>query len=65
MEPILKKISKFSKKVREYDEIAHIGEIGRRVFAKNSFDGILTIMGVILGSYFGNVNNARIVITTG
>jgi predicted membrane protein (TIGR00267 family) len=56
---------KFIKKFKEFDRIANISEIGRRVFAKNGFDGILTIMGVILGSYFGKVTEARIVITTG
>jgi len=41
------------------------GDIGRRVFAKNSFDGILTIIGIIIGNYIAGVQNAAIVITTG
>ncbi len=57
--------SRFFNLVREYDEIAGIWDIGRRVFAKNGFDGILTIIGIIMGSYFAKVSEPRIVITTG
>ncbi|MBN2422531.1 hypothetical protein JXB41_04850 [Candidatus Woesearchaeota archaeon] len=49
---------------REYDRIAKISEIGRRYFAMNSFDGILTIMGILLGSFFGEVTDSRIIIMT-
>ncbi|MBD3361230.1 hypothetical protein GF358_00375 [Candidatus Woesearchaeota archaeon] len=58
-------LKNFRKKFREFDTIADIGQIGRRVFAKNSFDGILTIMGVIMGSYFANITESRTIITTG
>ncbi|MBN1502736.1 hypothetical protein JW930_04270 [Candidatus Woesearchaeota archaeon] len=58
-------LSRFLDRVREYDRIAKIGEIGRRYFAMNSFDGILTILGILLGSYFAGISNARIIITTG
>ncbi len=50
---------------RQYDKIASISEIGRRVFAKNGFDGILTIIGIIMGAYFGKVQEAKIIISTG
>ena len=58
-------IKKFFAKLKEYDKIVGIWEIGRRVFAKNGFDGILTIMGIIMGSYFGNIKNASFIITAG
>ncbi len=58
-------MKKFLDKLSEYDEIVDIWGIGRRVFAKNGFDGILTIIGIIMGSYFSKVNNAGFVITTG
>jgi predicted membrane protein (TIGR00267 family) len=58
-------VKNFLKKIKEYDEIADIGEIGRRVFANNGFDGILTILGIIMGSYFGKVSDSKFIITAG
>ncbi len=52
-------------RIRDYNEIAGIGEIARRYFAMNSFDGILTILGVLLGNYFANVQDPRIIVSTG
>lgn len=51
--------------LREYHRIAEVGEIARRYFALNAFDGVLTIMGVMMGSYFGGVRDATTVITLG
>ena len=34
------------RRFQEYDDLANISEIGRRYFAMNAFDGILTIIGV-------------------
>jgi len=50
---------------KEYDDIAEIGEIARRYFVMNAFDGILTIIGVLTGSYAAHVESASVVITTG
>lgn len=50
---------------REYSQIADIGEIGRRYFAMNAFDGILTIIGVLMGNMGAGVTSAHIVVTTG
>jgi len=52
-------------KVSEYNDIAEIGEIARRYFAMNAFDGVLTIIGVLMGSMTAGVTDTRIVITTG
>jgi len=52
-------------KIRIYDKIASIGEIARRYFAMNSFDGVLTILGILIGSYFGGIRQANIVISAG
>ena len=46
-------------------EVAEVGEIARRYFAMNSFDGILTILGVLVGNYLASVREPRVVITTG
>ena len=40
-----------------------MGEIARRYFALNAFDGALTILGVLVGSYFGQIRSAGSVIT--
>jgi predicted membrane protein (TIGR00267 family) len=61
MEFFVRKLNEF----REYSDIASIGEIGRRYFAMNAFDGVLTIIGVLMGSYTARVYDARIVIVTG
>jgi predicted membrane protein (TIGR00267 family) len=51
--------------LRKYHRIAGVGEIARRYFALNAFDGVLVIMGVMMGSYFGGVREAASVITLG
>lgn len=52
-------------RMREYNELANIGEIARRYFAMNAFDGVLTIIGVLMGSMLAGVEEARIVLSTG
>ena len=49
----------------EYNDIANVGEIARRYFAMNAFDGILTIIGVLMGNLSAGVDNPNVVITTG
>jgi len=51
--------------LREYHRIARVGEIARRYFAMNAFDGVLTILGVLVGSYFGGIRHAGAVVTLG
>jgi predicted membrane protein (TIGR00267 family) len=51
--------------LREYDKLANISEIARRYFAMNAFDGVLTIIGVLMGNLIAGVNNAQIVLSTG
>jgi predicted membrane protein (TIGR00267 family) len=50
---------------QEYDDLVHIGEIGRRYFAMNAFDGVLTIIGVLMGNLTAGVDEPRIVVATG
>lgn len=52
-------------KWKEYSEIADVGEIARRYFAMNAFDGVLTIIGVLMGNLIGDVQSPRIVVMTG
>jgi predicted membrane protein (TIGR00267 family) len=51
--------------LREYDDIADISEIARRYFAMNAFDGVLTIIGVVMGNFTAGVRSPAIVISTG
>ena len=48
--------------LRQYHEISGAGEITRRYFAMNGFDGVLTTLGVLAGAYLGGVDQARAVV---
>ena len=50
---------------REYVEISEAGQIARRAFANNSFDGVLTMIGVVMGSFVVGVQDATVVLVTG
>lgn len=50
---------------REYNRISEAGLIARRAFANNSFDGVLTMVGVVMGSFFVGVQDPTIVLVTG
>jgi predicted membrane protein (TIGR00267 family) len=52
-------------RVREYDNLVRIGEIARRYFAMNAFDGTLTIIGVLMGNLTAGVEDPQIVVSTG
>ena len=49
--------------LKHYHEVAEVGEIARRYFAMNAFDGVLTAVGVLAGAYVGGVDSPRAVIT--
>lgn len=51
--------------VREYERITGFWQIARRALANNSFDGVLTMVGVLTGSYLGGVRDATTVIQIG
>ena len=53
------------KRANQYNGIANIGEIARRYFAMNAFDGVLTIIGMLMGNMSAGIDSAHIVITTG
>jgi len=53
------------RRIREYDNLVNIGEIARRYFAMNAFDGVLTIIGVLMGNMVAGVEDPQIVISTG
>jgi len=59
------KLQLLKEKVGQYDDIANIAEIARRSFGNNAFDGILTMIGVLIGSMASGVKDPRVVIITG
>ncbi len=52
-------------RLQRYGQLVNMGEIARRYFAMNAFDGVLTIIGVLMGNFTAGVEEARIVVTTG
>jgi predicted membrane protein (TIGR00267 family) len=52
-------------KLREYSKISEVERIARRAFANNSFDGVLTMIGVVMGSFVVGVEDATVVLVTG
>ncbi len=52
-------------KLREYNKISRAGQIARRAFANNSFDGVLTMIGVVMGSFVVGVDDPQVVLVTG
>lgn len=50
---------------REYSELSGAGSIARRAFANNSFDGVLTMVGVVMGSFVVGIQDATVVLITG
>ena len=61
----LKRLAQGRDDIREYGHIAGFWQIARRAFANNSFDGVLTTIGLLMGSYVAGVRDARVVIRTG
>ena len=49
----------------EYSRISEVEPIARRAFANNSFDGVLTMIGVVVGSFFVGVQDASVILVTG
>jgi predicted membrane protein (TIGR00267 family) len=51
--------------IREYEQIAGFSQIARRALANNAFDGVLTMIGVLMGNYLGHVRSPSTVIQIG
>jgi predicted membrane protein (TIGR00267 family) len=60
-----KRLTQGISNIREYERIAGFSQIARRALANNAFDGVLTMIGVLMGNYLGNVRDAAIVIRIG
>jgi len=55
-------IEKYKRKIKEYNKISQIGGMARRYFVMNVFDGVLTILGIILASFFAGLKDSRIIV---
>ncbi|WP_456329872.1 VIT1/CCC1 transporter family protein [Archaeoglobus sp.] len=57
------------KKIREqislYSEVTDLASVSRRYFIIGFFDGVLTILGLIIGSHLSGEISARLIITAG
>ncbi len=60
-----KKFRIFLHNIALYNKIANISQISRRYIALNGFDGVITIIGVVLGNYIISANEYKHVIITG
>jgi len=54
---MIKRLVKFYRDVLQYARILNAQSIARRMFVTNSFDGLLSGLGVILGSYLSGATN--------
>ncbi len=61
MNPLRKRIETW----REYSEISEAGLIARRAFVNNSFDGVLTMTGVVVGNLAVGIQDAQVILITG
>ncbi|RLF41463.1 MAG: hypothetical protein DRN18_03770 [Thermoplasmata archaeon] len=58
-------MSKIFSRLKQYSEISDLGEISRRYFVMNAFDGALTMLGVVIGAYISNIRSASTIISAG
>ena len=50
---------------KRYHQISEVGDITRRYFVMNAFDGALTMLGVIIGAYMAGIFNPMPIISAG
>jgi len=62
---IKEKFHSLIKRIKEYNNIANISKIIRRYFAINGFDGAITIIGALVGSYIIGIDDYKHVVITG
>ncbi|MHA1506168.1 MAG: VIT1/CCC1 transporter family protein [Candidatus Asgardarchaeia archaeon] len=48
-----------------YVKISGVGEIARRYFIMNAFDGAVTILGVLIGAFIGGGLDPKLILTAG
>ena len=58
-------INKTLERWKRYHQISEVGDITRRYFVMNAFDGALTMLGVIIGAYMAGILNPIPIISSG
>lgn len=61
--PLLEGLLSRVRRFKHFLELAEAGEIARRYFVMNAFDGALTVLGIILGAYVAGVRSANVVLS--
>ncbi|ATZ60602.1 MAG: hypothetical protein BME93_00095 [Methanosarcinales archaeon Met12] len=51
--------------IETYLDISGVSKIARRYFVMNSFDGVLTVMGLIIGAYIAGIREPETILSTG
>ena len=59
------KLKKLREKINLYSEVTNLTSVSRRYFIIGFFDGVLTILGLIIGSHLSGEISARLIITAG
>jgi|Deesub1362A_J573_1020465.scaffolds.fasta_scaffold00018_206 predicted membrane protein (TIGR00267 family) len=62
---MLRKVSEFKNKAKVYSDITGLRSISRRYFVIGAFDGVLTILGMIIGAYLSGRANNEIIFAAG
>ncbi|HNT77164.1 MAG TPA: VIT1/CCC1 transporter family protein [Anaerolineae bacterium] len=62
---ISQSLGRTARRWAEYSELSGAGNIARRAFANNSFDGVLTMVGVVMGGFAVGVEDPKVILVTG
>lgn len=62
---LTERVRTFFRKIRLYLQITQMSPIARRYFIKNGFDGSMTLLGIIVGSWIVGVTKPEIIVTAG
>ena len=60
-----KEEDKVRKNIKTYLDITGVSKIARRYFVMNTFDGALTVMGIIIGAYVSGIRDPETILSTG
>lgn len=61
----MKRVRAVFQRVRLYLNVTQMSPIARRYFIKNGFDGSMTLLGIIVGSWIVGVTEPQIIVTAG
>ena len=51
--------------LKYYERITSMSKVGRRYLVMSTFDSVLAVLGILLGSYFAGVSDASLVVAIG